>query len=77
MKSMNAVCLYDTSTGEFLGVAMRLAYIILRGDVEECFFSYGYLEKKSLVLYSVAKEKIPNAFISTSFKRHHERTATQ
>ena len=34
------------------------------------FFSYGYSEKKSLVLYSVAKEKIPNAFISTCFKKH-------
>ena len=40
------VCLYDTTTGEFQGIAMRLAYIILRGDEEECFFSYGYPEKK-------------------------------
>ena len=68
-----AVCLYDTSTGEFQGIAMRLAYIILRADMEETFFSYGYSEKKSLVLYSVAKEKISNAFISTAFKKHfHE-----
>ena len=50
-----AVCLYDTSTGEFQGIAMMLAYIILHGVDEECFFSYGYSEKKSLVLYSVAK----------------------
>ena len=49
---------------------MRLAYIILRGDEDECFFSYEYLEKKSLVLYPAAKEKIPNAFISTCFRKH-------
>ena len=68
-----AVCLYDTSTGEFQGIAMMLAYIILHGVDEECFFSYGYSEKKSLVLHSVAKEKIHNAFISTCFKKHfHE-----
>ena len=68
-----AVCLYDISTGKFQGIAMRLAYIILRGDKEECFFSYGYSEKKSLVLYLAVKEKIPNAFISACFKKHfHE-----
>ena len=68
-----AVCLYDTSTGKFQGIAIRLAYITRHGDEEECFFSCGYSEKKSLVLYSAAKEKIPNAFISSCFKKHfHE-----
>ena len=65
-----AVCLYDTSTGKFEGIAMRLAFIILRGDDEETIFSHGCLEKKSLILYSVAREKVPNAFIFTSFKKH-------
>ena len=65
------VCLYDIATGEFLGLQKRLAYIILRGDKEECFFSYGYSEKRSKALYSVAKEKIPNVIISTSFKKHY------
>ena len=64
-----AVCLHNTSTGEFQDIAMRLAHIRLRDD-EECFFSYRYSEKKSLVLYLVAKEKIPNAFISTCFEKH-------
>ena len=27
-------------------------------------------EEKSSVLYSVAKERIPNAFVSTCFKKH-------
>ena len=61
------------STGEFQDMAMELSYIIFWGDVEEFFLSYVYSEKKSLVLYLVAKEKIPNAFILTSFKKHfHE-----
>ena len=34
------------------------------------FFSYRYNEKKSKVLYSATKDKIPNAVITTSFKRH-------
>ena len=65
-----AVCLHNTSTGEFQDIAMRLAYIMLRGDDEECFFSYRYSEKKSLVLHLVDKEKIPNVFISTCFEKH-------
>ena len=52
---------------------MQLAYIILRGDSEESFFSYGYNDKKSKVLYSAAKDKIPNAIILTCFKKYfHE-----
>ena len=61
-------CLYDKSTGEFQGIKLSLAYIILRGDSEEAFFSYGVDTKKSTVLYSAAKERIPNAIISTCFK---------
>ena len=40
-------CLYNKSTGGFLGLNLRLAYIILQGDLEESFFSYGYRDKKS------------------------------
>lgn len=37
------------------------------------FFTYGYSEKRSKTLHSVAKEKIPNFIISTCFKKHfHE-----
>ena len=39
----------------------------------ECFFLYRYNEKKLKVLYSAAKDRIPNAIISTCFKKHfHE-----
>ena len=35
------------------------------------FFTYGYSEKRSKTLHSVAKEKIPNFIISTCFKKHY------
>ena len=62
--------LYNQATGEFLGLDKQLAYIILRGDDMKCFFSYGYNEKKSKVLYSSAKDRIPNEIISACFKKH-------
>ena len=49
------VCLYNKSTCDFIGLSLQLAYIILQGDTEEAFFSYGLDAKKSTVLYSVAK----------------------
>ena len=57
-------CLYDQTTDNSLELRKELAYIVLCGDSMECFFSYGYNEKKSKVLYSVAKDKIPNAIVS-------------
>ena len=50
---------------------MQLACIILRGDKEESFFIYGIDSKRSSVSYSVAKERIPNAFVSTCLKEHY------
>ena len=34
------------------------------------FLSYGFSINKSQILYSHSKQQIPNAFISTSFKKH-------
>ena len=66
-------CVYDLETGDFKGLRLMLAYIVLRGDDDEVFFSYGYDKSKSKVLYSFAKQQIPDIFISTSFKKHfHE-----
>ena len=66
-------CVYDLETGDFKGLRLMLAYIVLRGDDDEVFFSYGYDKSKSKVLYSFAKQQIPDTFISTSFKKHfHE-----
>ena len=41
--------------------------------MEDSFFSYGYNDEKSKILYSAAKDRIPNAIISTCFNKHfHE-----
>ena len=52
-------CTYNKSTGQFNGLTLQLAYIVLRGDTEESFFSYSVNEEKSSVLNSVAKQRIP------------------
>ena len=42
----------------------------MRGDEHEIFFNYDYDKSKSKVLFFYSKQQIPDAFISTSFKRH-------
>ena len=49
---------------------MLLTYIILQGDKGGSLFSCRVDSKKSSVLYSVAKERIPNAIVSLCFKKH-------
>ena len=68
VKLLSCVC--DLETGEFKGIRTMLAYIVLRGEEDEIFFSYGYEKSKSKILYSYSKQQIPDAFISTSFKKH-------
>ena len=63
-------CIYDLSTVEFRGMKENLAYIVLRGDSEEVFLSYGFNLHQSKVLYAASKGKIPDAFIFTSFNKH-------
>ena len=63
-------CIYDLATGEFKGIREQLAYIVLRGDQHESFFSYGFEKTKSQILYSYSKNQIPDAFALTAFRRH-------
>ena len=63
--------LYNVDTGEFKGLQNWLAYIMVRGDENETFLSYGYKEDKSNILYSTFKQMLPNIFQGTSFKKHH------
>ena len=62
--------LYEKSTGKFQGIKLSLAYTFLRENIDESFFSYGVNPDKLTVLYSTAKERIPNAIISSCFKNH-------
>ena len=63
-------CIYDVDTGEFKDVRKGLAYIILRGDSEEVFLSYGFDTTKAKVLHASSKQKIPDAFSATCFNKH-------
>ena len=63
-------CMYDLQTGNFLGLRCEVAFIVLRGDERELFL-YGFDTDKASVLYFSLKQKIPGAFISTSFKKHY------
>ena len=38
-------CVYDIESGDFKGVRLMLAYIVLRGDEDEVFLSYSYNQK--------------------------------
>ena len=53
-------------------MALENSSLVLRGDQHEIFFSYGYDKSKSQILYSYSKNQIPDAFVSTAFRRRVE-----
>ena len=63
---------YDKDTATFRGIETRVALIMVRGDDNELFLSYGYDPDKSKQLYSSFKREIPNVLESTSFKKFNE-----
>ena len=65
-------CVYDIESGDFKGIREQIAFIVLRGDVDETFLSYGFDKIKSKLLYSFSKQQIPDAFVSVAFKKHFE-----
>ena len=65
-------CMYDIETGDFKGIREQVAFIVLRGDADETFLSYGFDKIKSKLLYSFSKQQIPNAFVSVAFKNHFD-----
>ena len=64
------VPLYNTKNGYFRGVKKWLAYIMVRGDSDETFSSYGYDQERSKIMYSSFKHPLPNIFQGTLFKKH-------
>ena len=66
--------MYDTVTGQFLGVKEGIGYIMVRNEEEETFLSYGYSSEHSTVLYCHSKQPIPNIFRGTSFDTHKLQT---
>ena len=65
--------MYDLSAGKCLGLDLRLGYIVLRGDPDEVFFSYGFNPETSKVLFSSSKERIMNTFTCTAFRKHYKK----
>ena len=61
---------YDIATGQFLGIYETIGYLIVKGDDDEHFLSYGYCVEFSKILYSYRKRRIPNSFAGTPFNRH-------
>ena len=59
---------YNTETGLYQGLKKKLGYIMLRGDVNERFFSYGYQKEKSKALYCTVKQPIQIFFIVLHLK---------
>ena len=64
------VPVYNTTTGLYSGLKKKLAYITLRGDPKERFWSYGFCKEKSSLLYCTMKKSMPNIFNCTCFKNH-------
>ena len=55
---------------KFKGLRKWLRYIIIRGDPDQQFYSYGYDEEKSKVLCANMKQSLRNIFEGTAFKKH-------
>ena len=64
------VSLYNTENGYFKGLREWLGYITICGDPGEQFYSYGYDEQKSKVLYASMKQPLPIMSQGTAFKKH-------
>ena len=63
--------MYNIETSEFKGIQKLLRYIMVRGDKDGYFLSYGYDSNKLTVLSSSFKQVLLNTFRSTSSKKHN------
>ena len=62
--------LYNAENGLYRGLKKRLGNIILRGDLNETFFSHGFNKEMSKVLYCTQKEPLPYPSECTALKNH-------
>ena len=63
------VPLYNTENGYFRDAKKCLADITVWGDSDKMFFSYGFDEERSKIIYSSFKHPLPNIFHGTAFKK--------
>ena len=64
------VPLYDNNDRRFLGVKETADYVMLRGDSNETFWTYGFSEEKPSLLYYYSKQPMPNVFKGTAFNAY-------
>ena len=50
--------IYDIKTGNFKGIVKTLDFIVIYGDGNEIFFSYGFDQDNSNLLYWIKKTVI-------------------
>ena len=62
--------LYNAENGLYRGLKKRLGNIILRGDLNETFFSHGFNKEMSKVLYCTQKQPLPYPSECTALKNH-------
>ena len=75
IKMYSPLC--NMEQGRFLGMKECLAYIMLCGDADESFFTYGFDPEKSSILYCYSKQLMANVFKGTSFNSHHLQNVTE
>ena len=61
---------YDHQSGKFLGVKENIAYIMIRNEEQETFFTYGYDAEHASILYCYSRQCMPNIFRGTAFNTH-------
>ena len=64
--------LYDHQSGKFLGVKENIAYITIRNEEQEAFFTYGYDAEHASILYCYSRQCMPNVFRGTAFNTHNK-----
>ena len=64
---------YNTENSFFQCIKKWLAYIMISGNSNEIFYSYGFDEEKSKILYLTHKLPLPNIFQRTAFKKHYSK----
>ena len=64
---------YNTENSFFQCIKKWLAYIMISGNSNEIFYSYGFDEEKSKILYLTHKLPLPNIFQGTAFKKHYSK----
>lgn len=64
------ILLHNTETSHFRGIRKGLGFIMVREDPDEVFYSYGFDEERSKVLYSSLKQLLPKIFQGAAFEKH-------